>query len=533
MSTEHDGSHGLVRWPHSAALALGASACVVGVFGLLGWVLEISALTSYVQGALQITPNVALAISLSGVAIILETARLGAWARWCSFGAGLLVLGLGTVTLFEYLAELDLGIDGLWLVFDTRRMAPNTALALVFMGWSVIAVRARHRRLVLSAQVAATACALVALLLVAGYLYGARAFAGIAGFTRMALPTAIALAMLALGSLLVRPDVGLMAIVTRQTAGGSLIRHLLLPAILLPALVGGVTLAGYRAGLYSLPFAEALSLVMDVILLGVIVWRTALKLERIDRARRDAELEKHHADLLAAESQRTVETQEDILAIVSHDLRSPLNVISLSAAQLARSPQGAVTLRASESIRRATERMDKLITDLVDFASIRAGTMRIEQARVDAAGLLEEAIRLLQPAADAKGVKLLASGVEDHPIVYCDRHRVLQVLANVVGNSIKFTPAGGRIELAVVSHGREIELTVRDTGPGIAADQVNKVFDRFWKGRGPGAGAGLGLAIAKAIVEIHSGRIWVESAVGVGTAMHFTLPAVDCGWRSN
>jgi signal transduction histidine kinase len=221
-----------------------------------------------------------------------------------------------------------------------------------------------------------------------------------------------------------------------------------------------------------------------------------------------------------------VETQEDILAIVSHDLRSPLNVISLSAQRLV-GPSGRPPEHARDTILRAAGRMEKLIADLVDFASIRAGTLSIDRRRLDAVALLDDTIRLLRPAAEAKHLHLLVDAGTAHAVVYCDRNRILQVLANLVGNSIKFTPEGGRIGLGLASHGHEVELTVRDSGLGIPPDQVDRVFDRFWKGAGPGAGSGLGLAIAKAIVETHSGRIWVESVLGGGTAMHFTLPAAD------
>ena len=120
----------------------------------------------------------------------------------------------------------------------------------------------------------------------------------------------------------------------------------------------------------------------------------------------------------------------------------------------------------------------------------------------------------------------LAAGVDDDvPEVEGDRERVLQVLANLLGNAVKFTPAGGRVALTVQAAPDEVVFAVRDTGPGIAPENQEHVWDRFWKSRTSNRhGAGLGLAISRGIVEAHGGRIWLESAPGDGSTFSFTLP---------
>jgi PAS domain S-box-containing protein len=232
--------------------------------------------------------------------------------------------------------------------------------------------------------------------------------------------------------------------------------------------------------------------------------------------------------LLFDEAQRATETREEVLAIVSHDLRSPLSSIKISAKLLETTGEGAAgsarARRSLQSILRAVERMERLIGDLLDFGRMEAGQLVIERRAVDAAALVCDGVELVRPLAEQKRVQL-ESHPGEHLDVSCDRDRTLQIISNLLGNAIKFTPANGRVGVRAERAEGEVRFAVFDSGPGISAEQLPHVWERFWRAdRTDKAGIGLGLAIAKWLVEAQGGRVWAESRIGVGSTFWFTLP---------
>lgn len=231
---------------------------------------------------------------------------------------------------------------------------------------------------------------------------------------------------------------------------------------------------------------------------------------------------------LYAQAQRAARMRDEVLGVVAHDLRNPLMAISMYAHVLQEAGLPAKHAEWVDVVLRNTERMNALIQDLVDVSALEAGRLRVQPAPCAVGPLLAEAVQLLEPQAKAAGVVLRRGAGREPPAVLADRDRVLQVLSNLLGNAVKFTPAGGRVELAVEARGAEVAFTVRDQGPGIAADDLPRVFDRFWQGAGMRrGGAGLGLAIARGIVESHGGRIWAQSVPGAGSTFSFTLPVSE------
>jgi len=228
--------------------------------------------------------------------------------------------------------------------------------------------------------------------------------------------------------------------------------------------------------------------------------------------------------LLYREAQDASRAREELLAVVSHDLRNPLNAMLLGLHLLERKlPEDAPGLRQVAMIERAARRMEHLIRDVLDAARIEAGRFAIERGPEDAAAIVSEILEVEAPLAEPKGLRLERRIAPHLPPISCDREGVLRVLANLLGNAIRLTPDGGRIEVRAEQVDGEVRFSVADTGPGIAPDQLEHLFDRYWQGRGRG-GAGLGLYIAKGIVEAHGGHLWVESEVGRGTTFSFTLP---------
>lgn len=227
---------------------------------------------------------------------------------------------------------------------------------------------------------------------------------------------------------------------------------------------------------------------------------------------------------------RATRLRDEVLGIVSHDLRSPLNTIMLSSELLlGLEPEGAETgdleRRQLGVIKRSVEQMNRLIQDLLDVARMEAGRLPMACQPLRVGPLLSEVVELHRAQIEAKSLRLESALPAELPPVLADRERVLQVFSNLIGNAAKFTPAGGRIFLRAERHGREVRFSVTDTGPGIAPEQIEHIFDPFWQAqRGAREGAGLGLPIAKGIVDAHGGRVWVESEEGVGSTFYFTLP---------
>lgn len=223
------------------------------------------------------------------------------------------------------------------------------------------------------------------------------------------------------------------------------------------------------------------------------------------------------------EAQRAIRARDEVLAVVSHDLKNPLEAVTLSASLLLRAPESPRVRRYAEALQRSAARMDRLIRDLLDLSSMDAGKFRLEPRRERIEAIVEEALAVLAPLAAEKGIALSAQGAPLGEDVSCDRERVLQVLSNLLGNAIGFAPRGGRITVRIALAGEEAAVTVEDDGPGIPPEDLPHLFDRYWKSQSR-RGTGLGLAIARGIVEAHGGTIQVESVPGRGSRFTFTLP---------
>lgn len=246
--------------------------------------------------------------------------------------------------------------------------------------------------------------------------------------------------------------------------------------------------------------------------------RVALRVRfaiRIGRAEAESQKLLRAANLAAR-------ARDDVLAVVSHDLRNPLHAIGLAVDSL----RDEVTDRGLAyigAIERASRRAERLINDLLEASAIENGVLTLARAAVDAGAIVRQAAAEAELLMKESGGKITATLPDGSTVVSADRDRVLQVLGNLIGNALKHAK-GAPIEISLERNGKDAIIAVRDKGPGITDSELPHVFDRYWHGRKKTGGAGLGLAIAKGIIDAHGGRIAVASKHGAGAEFSFTLP---------
>jgi PAS domain S-box-containing protein len=216
---------------------------------------------------------------------------------------------------------------------------------------------------------------------------------------------------------------------------------------------------------------------------------------------------------------------------VSHELRTPLTAIKASADNMLDRLLGDLNEKQAGYLTRIksnSDRLARLINDLLDLSTIEAGKINLRPASLSLVTLVKEAAESLRPVATEKFIDLKVVCADPEVVAWGDRDKVIQVLMNLIGNALKFTPPAGTVTVAVARNDASwAQISVIDTGPGVPVEEVNKVFGRFYQVGRTGKGTGLGLAISKALVEMHGGKIWVESEPGQGSTFSFTLPAAQ------
>lgn len=232
-----------------------------------------------------------------------------------------------------------------------------------------------------------------------------------------------------------------------------------------------------------------------------------------------------NARLYRAE-RRATRARDEVLQIVAHDLRNPLNAVGLQLQSLLRHRANEARWQEpAQRIRESCARMNQMIQDLLDVTRLEAGALSITLAPLDPDQVLRDVCETQQAAATEAGIELRRDAMSSLATVLADPRRLQQVFGNLIGNALKFTASGGSIVIGAATQGQAIEFHVRDTGSGIPAQHIPHLFDRFWQAdRADRRGAGLGLAIVRGIVEAHGGRIRVESSEGQGTTVFFSIP---------
>jgi signal transduction histidine kinase len=227
--------------------------------------------------------------------------------------------------------------------------------------------------------------------------------------------------------------------------------------------------------------------------------------------------------------------RSDFISHVSHELRTPLAAIVGSVKLILDGRAGPLSEtqeRLLNVVERESDRLIRLVNDILDLAKLEAGRTNLDSQEVDLTSVIAEAVEAIAPLAEAKSIRLESATEHLHGMIECDPSLVRQVLQNLIGNAIKFTPEGGRVRIEAETNDVAVEVRVIDTGIGIPRDKWEAVFNKFeqvGQHKGPIKGTGLGLAICRQIIERHGGRIAVESEEGEGSTFYFTLPLGEPG----
>ncbi len=237
----------------------------------------------------------------------------------------------------------------------------------------------------------------------------------------------------------------------------------------------------------------------------------------------------NHFNQMASRLQQVEGMRQQLIGDVSHELRTPLTSIKgymdgLMDGVVPASPETYM------QIYQEADRLSRLVDDLQELSRVEAGAVRLELRPVNLVDVFSSVAKRLKPQYDSKNVQLETSIADGLPLLRADLDRLIQVLTNLVGNALQYTPSGGRVTLSAVRRGGEVLVTVSDTGIGISKDDLAHIFDRFYRAdksrsRQQGGGSGVGLTIARHLVQAHGGRLWAESnGPGQGSAFLFTLP---------
>jgi len=276
-----------------------------------------------------------------------------------------------------------------------------------------------------------------------------------------------------------------------------------------------VSLTGRREGDLVLRTAAAPVRLGNRVIGAVVVGTDVTGRDRADQER----------ERLFEQAQQALADRDHILAVVSHELRNPLNTVSMAAGILKDTvPLPDQGQKSIASIVRAAERMKRMIQDLLDVSVIQMGRLSVDPRPLDARSVVQETLEAFEAEAAQRGLTLAAEVEDGLPLIRADHDRLFQAVANIVGNGLKATTSGG-VVIGVRARGEsEVVLSVRDTGPGIPEELQGRLFEPYWRGQNIYKGAGLGLAIARGVIEAHGGRIWLESQPGSGTTFYLTVP---------
>ncbi len=489
-------------------------ACAV----LIGWQWDIDFLKRLV-GQTAMNPISAVLFLFLG----LETARLlrrssNTMAKILGLSSVFVVLAVSAAKLADICFHTQMHFDRLLftqkLLSETvpNQMAPNSALCFLIFGIITLMLRSTSARVITAAQALTIIPVSIGLTALIGYLYSIKVFYAVTIYIPMALATALSFISVSFSVWQVFPQIGLAQVINDKGVAGQMARFLLPACFIIPGAIGWLRILLTRSNLVDVEVGTALTITLSSALLMMLTFFTARQLYIVDSKRKLVE-------------QHLLE----FYALLAHELRSPLTSINGSIALLTGGIVEPASEQATEMLQIAeteTVRMLRLINELLDLEKIEKGHWPLKVTEVAPDHVVSVALTGIQGMAKMAKINLRSKIACKDPIK-CDVDRLQQVLINLLSNAIKFTPPHGEVLLEVEPVDMGVKFSIVDTGPGIASDQIAKLFQKFGQlDTIPTEfrSTGLGLSIAKAIVEQHGGKIGIVSELGKGSTFWFTLP---------
>jgi signal transduction histidine kinase len=528
----------------------GSAVAILGAVALAGWALNLPFVTTATTGGYPILPLMALCFVLAGGALTMAVRpHRTPTTEAVQQTLAALVATIAGLTLYEYLRGSESGFDLLLFGEKLRkisshppgRISINSAGSLLLFALALLSIPHDRRKQDLRAQMFATPALLIALLAILGYLFGVKGMYSLSQSSGMALWTAIGQLILGVGILVVVRDRGVAVLLMDDGAAGVLTRRLLPAALLAPILLGVIRILGESSGFYETEFGVSLFAVASILtFVGLVLWSARVlrntDKERVDllaleqQARVHAEKARSEAEAARTEAERANNSKTDFLAVMSHELRTPLTAIMGYEELLSDGITGPVTELQRQQLGRinaSARHLLGLIDEILTFARVDVGRERIRWESMSVNHTIADAAALVEPMAAAKSINLIVELLEEDQAIQADGTKLRQMLVNLFSNGIKFTEKGEvRVGLSV-SIG-SLEVSIADTGVGIAAENIEEIFEPFWQAEQTATrktgGTGLGLSVTRKLARLLGGDVTVASRVGMGTIFLLTLP---------
>jgi signal transduction histidine kinase len=528
----------------------GAVVALLGAVALAGWALDIPFVTGVTTGGHPILPLTALCFVLAGVSLAMAVGpKRTSTTEAIQQTLAALVATVAGLTLYEYLRGSESGFDLLLFggklkpvtSYPAGRIAINSAGSLLLFALALLSIPHDQRKHDLRAQMFATPALLIALLAILGYLFGVKGMYSLSQSSGMALPTAVGQLILGAGILVAVTDRGVAVLLIDDGPAGVLTRRLLPAAVLAPIVLGVIRILGESAGFYESEFGVSLFAVASILtFVGLVLWSARVlrntDKERVDllvleqEARAHAEKARNEAEAARAEAERANNSKTDFLAVMSHELRTPLTAIMGYEELLSDGITGPVTELQRQQLGRinaSARHLLGLIDEILTFARVDIGRERVRWESMSVNHTLADAAALVEPMASAKNIQFIVELLDEDQAVQTDGTKLRQMLVNLLSNGIKFTEKGEvRVGCSVIDG--MLEVRIADTGVGIAAENIEDVFEPFWQAEQTATrktgGTGLGLSVTRKLARLLGGDVTVASKVGQGTTFLLTLP---------
>ena len=527
----------------------GAVVAIMGALVLAGWALNLPIVTQLSQGGVPMIPLTALSFALAGGSLTMavrpnRTATTEAIQQTLAAAVATITI----LTFYEYIrggtSQFDLLLFGDRLhdgSVSAGRIAPNTAACLLLFSLALLTIPHDQRKHDLRAQMFAAPGLFIALVAILGYVFDVRGMYSLSQSTGMALPTAIAHLILGVGIIFAVRDRGVASLLMDEGAAGVLTRRLLPAALLAPVVLGIVRLAGESAGIYETEFGTSLFALASILIYVILVLWSARVLrnsdkERVDllaleqQARAHAEGARSEAEAARAEAERANNSKTDFLAVMSHELRTPLTAIMGYEELLSDGITGPVTELQRQQLGRinaSARHLLGLIDEILTFARVDIGRERVRWESMSVNHTLTDAAALVQPMAADKKLRFFVELLDEDQAIQTDGTKLRQMLVNLLSNGIKFTDKG-EVRLGCAVNASTLEVRIADTGVGIAAENIEDVFEPFWQAEQTATrktgGTGLGLSVTRKLARLLGGDVTVASRMGAGTTFLLALP---------